>query len=176
MPQTTTDARTVTSKDSEGSTTLAQSPPAATAVSATLPRKGPLIASLIGLVGDDKTPMITYAGGKGSLAARSLVPLDGCDVGKDVLLLFSEDSPDMPIIVGSLEIPKGSIRTAAATPPVITADGQRVIVKAEKQLVLQCGRASITLTQSGKVIIDGAYVSSRSEGVNRIKGASVDIN
>jgi len=44
------------------------------------------------------------------------------------------------------------------------------------QLVLRCGRASITLTAAGKVLIEGAYVSSRSTGVNRIKGGSVQIN
>ncbi|MEW5071937.1 hypothetical protein AB1P14_09365, partial [Pseudomonas aeruginosa] len=38
------------------------------------------------------------------------------------------------------------------------------------------GKASITLTRAGKVIIRGAYLSSRSTGVNRIKGGSVQIN
>src|SRR5258708_5480867 len=43
-------------------------------------------------------------------------------------------------------------------------------------VVLECGHASITLTSAGKVLIRGAYLSSRSSGVHRIKGASVDIN
>lgn len=64
-----------------------------------------------------------------------------------------------------------------------TADGietvveeERIILKAEKEIVLQCGDASITLTRAGKIIIRGAYVSSRSTGVNRIQGGSVEIN
>ena len=36
--------------------------------------------------------------------------------------------------------------------------------------------ASITLTRAGKVLIQGSYVSSRSTGVNRIKGGSVQLN
>jgi hypothetical protein len=42
--------------------------------------------------------------------------------------------------------------------------------------VLQCGKASITLTKAGKVLIQGSYVSSRSTGVNRVKGGSVQLN
>ena len=58
----------------------------------------------------------------------------------------------------------------------VDADGQRLIVNAKEQLVLRCGKASITLTQSGKVLIDGTYVLNRSSGVNRIKGGSVQLN
>ena len=47
---------------------------------------------------------------------------------------------------------------------------------AKKQLVLRCGQASITLTEAGKVLIQGSYVSSRSSGINRVKGGSVQIN
>jgi hypothetical protein len=51
-----------------------------------------------------------------------------------------------------------------------------MIVSARKQLVFRCGRASITLTEDGKVLIQGTYLSSRSSGVHRIKGGSVQIN
>jgi hypothetical protein len=51
-----------------------------------------------------------------------------------------------------------------------------LIVSAREQLILRCGAASITLTKSGKVLIQGAYVSSTSTGVNRIKGGSVQLN
>ena len=47
---------------------------------------------------------------------------------------------------------------------------------ANKQIVLKCGKASITLTRAGKVLIRGAYLSSRSSGVNRIKGGSIQLN
>ena len=65
-----------------------------------------------------------------------------------------------------------------ATPPQleVDSDGQRITVSAREQLVLRCGEASITLTKAGKVLIEGTYVSSRSSGVNRIKGGSVQLN
>ena len=50
------------------------------------------------------------------------------------------------------------------------------MLTAEREIVLKCGKASITLTRAGKVIIRGAYVLSRSSGVNRIVGGSVQIN
>jgi hypothetical protein len=49
-------------------------------------------------------------------------------------------------------------------------------MSATDQMVLRCGKASITLTKEGKVIIQGAYVSSHSAGVLRLKGGSVQIN
>jgi hypothetical protein len=58
----------------------------------------------------------------------------------------------------------------------VDADGQRLIVSAKEQLVLRCGKASITLTKAGKVLIEGSYVLSRSTGVNRLKGGSVQLN
>jgi len=70
--------------------------------------------------------------------------------------------------------------TAAMPPPTehlqIEADGEPVIVSAKDRLVLRCGKASITLTKEGKLLIEGTYVSSHSSGVNRIRGGSVQIN
>ena len=55
-------------------------------------------------------------------------------------------------------------------------DGEQVTLSAEKEIVLKCGKSSITLTKAGKIIIRGEYVLSRSSGVNKIKGGSVQIN
>ena len=56
------------------------------------------------------------------------------------------------------------------------ADGRRVEINAEQEIVLRCGEASITLTRAGKILIRGEYVLSRSTGVNRIQGGAVEIN
>jgi uncharacterized protein (DUF2345 family) len=65
---------------------------------------------------------------------------------------------------------------APSQPVSIRADDERFVVSAEREIVLQCGDASITLTRAGKVLIKGTYVLSRSSGYNKIKGAAVDIN
>jgi hypothetical protein len=93
-----------------------------------------------------------------------------------VLLLFESDENAGPIVIGVLR--EGSDWPAREKPAQVEvqADGERMIVSARKQLVLRCGRASITLTEEGKILIHGTYVSSRSSGVHRIKGGSVHIN
>lgn len=55
-------------------------------------------------------------------------------------------------------------------------DGRRIDLQAREEIVLRCGKSSITMTSAGKIIIRGAYVSSKSSGANRIKGGSVQIN
>jgi hypothetical protein len=50
------------------------------------------------------------------------------------------------------------------------------VVRARGRLTLQCGSASITLSEDGKVLIKGVDVVSRATATNRIKGGSVRIN
>jgi hypothetical protein len=64
----------------------------------------------------------------------------------------------------------------AALSPDVEADGERLVFSAEKEIVLRCGKSSITLTRAGKILIRGEYVLTRSSGVNRIQGGSVQIN
>jgi hypothetical protein len=55
-------------------------------------------------------------------------------------------------------------------------DGERLELKSEREIVLRCGKASITLTRDGKILIRGTYLLNRSVGTNRIQGGSVQIN
>jgi uncharacterized protein (DUF2345 family) len=58
----------------------------------------------------------------------------------------------------------------------ITLNGKKIIFTGQDEIVLKCGKASITMTKAGKIIIRGAYLLNRSSGVNKIKGGSVQIN
>jgi len=101
---------------------------------------------------------------------------------RDVLLVFENNDPGLPIIINSLyslvdEITESStIALETERPKDVMIDGKRVTFDAKEEIVLQCGKASITLTKAGKVLIRGAYLLNRSSGVNRIKGGSVQIN
>ncbi|HVY47055.1 MAG TPA: hypothetical protein VHB21_14305 [Minicystis sp.] len=55
-------------------------------------------------------------------------------------------------------------------------DGRRVIVEGAREIVLRCGRASITLTRSGRIVLKGTHVVSQSSGENSIRGTHVRIN
>jgi hypothetical protein len=105
--------------------------------------------------------------------ARSTIALKADQVGSDVAVVFERGDLRQPIIIGSLWQPESSL---PQEPVVAELDGQRIALTAKQEIVLRCGNASITLTQAGKVLIRGAYLSSHSSGVNRIKGGSVQIN
>jgi hypothetical protein len=115
------------------------------------------------------------------VSARTVVDLSAADVGCLVVVQFERADRTRPIILGRLR-PQSRGDTpvvtslVAAAPPAIEVDGETVRITAEKEIVLRCGDASITLTRAGKVLIKGEYVSSRSSGTNRIKGGSVQIN
>ena len=112
------------------------------------------------------------------LLARSTVPLRRSDVGLPVVLLFDGGDGRQPIVIGVIRESRATHEDAPQAPPLVTvqSDDERLVVSAEREIVLRCGQASITLTRAGKVIIEGAYIISRSSGYNKIKGAAVDIN
>jgi hypothetical protein len=114
----------------------------------------------------------------GPLPVRTTIAPTSDDVGREVALLFEGGAADRPILMGFLQAPRalGGERSAAAAPREVQLDGERLVLSAQQEIVLRCGKASITLTRAGKVLIRGAYLLSRSSGVNRIKGGSVQIN
>lgn len=139
---------------------------------------GVLLGELIAIKDHGRTPLILYPGqpGTAALAARSVVDLHGAHIGRQVTLMFESGDPGLPIIMGVLRGADGWPIEEHPGQVEVDADGERMIVTAKEQVVLRCGKASITLTKAGKVLIQGAYVLSRSSGVNRIKGGSVQLN
>ena len=139
--------------------------------------QGVVIGELLALSDEGTTPLVRYPGqsGSGAVRARSSVDLHGPHIGSSVVLLFENGDAERPVVVGVLRGAPGWPLDKTAQVEV-DADGQRMVVNAREQLVLRCGKASITLTKAGKVLIEGSYLLSRSTGVNRIKGGSVQLN
>ena len=50
------------------------------------------------------------------------------------------------------------------------------MIEGEGELILRCGRATVTLREDGKIVIRGVDVLSRASRTNRIKGGSVQLN
>jgi hypothetical protein len=137
------------------------------------------IAQLLAFADEGITPLIVLpavAGETKALRARTTVDLHGAHIGREVLVMFEGGDAAKPIITGVLRDSRGTALEMPVGQVEVDADGERLIVSARQQLVLRCGKASITLTKAGKVLIQGAYVSSRSSGVNRIKGGSIQLN
>jgi hypothetical protein len=139
---------------------------------------GAVIGTLIGFRDDGRVPLVLFPRQPGSaaIAAAASVDVHGSHIGRQVVLLFEGDDPRRPIIVGLLRTANAWSLGEQPGQVQVDADGERLSVTAKQQLVLRCGKASITLTKAGKVIVEGTYVSNRSSGVMRIKGGSVQIN
>ena len=139
---------------------------------------GVLIGELLAIRDDGRSPLVRYAGqpGTAALAARSTVDLHGAHIGKRMVLMFERGDPLRPIVMGVLRQGEGWPLEERPGQVELDVDGERMTVSAREQLVLRCGKASVTLTKCGKVLIQGTYVSSRSSGVNRVKGGSIQLN
>jgi hypothetical protein len=89
--------------------------------------------------------------------------------GDSVLVLLPPADGELGCVLG---------RVGPAEPGEVAGpDGPKeTVVRARGRLTLLCGRASITLSEDGKVLIKGVDVVSRATVSNRIKGGSVRIN
>jgi hypothetical protein len=124
---------------------------------------------------------VAYRVGSGNFTAcaPATVDLTERDCGRAAALAFIGDNANRPVVIGLLRgnlPPDGFSEKSEPTSWNVEASGQRIVLSAAEEIVLRCGKSSVTLTRAGKVIVRGAYVLSRASGVNRIKGASVQIN
>jgi hypothetical protein len=125
----------------------------------------------------------------GPLRARSIVRVPPgqdptCLENLSVLLAFESGDATLPIILGfvrdTLCAPPAPAAAMLSLPPGRpqegTVDGARIVFDAKEEIVLRCGKSSLTLRKDGKVVVKGAEIVSRATGANKIKGAAVKIN
>lgn len=139
---------------------------------------GVVIGELVGSTDVNQPPRVLYPGhtNDAPVVARSAIDIPSTRSRSQVVLVFEEGDPAKPIIIGILRKDHRSVDDEQSSTVDVEVDGERLSITAREQIVLRCGLASITLTRAGKVLIRGQYVSSRSAGVNRIKGGTVQIN
>ena len=122
--------------------------------------------------------MVAYPGNPDETAvtARSTVSMKNDDIGCEVALVFEGGEPGKPMIIGKIQHVDTDDNMQKNEPVNAELDGETIVLSARQNITLKCGKASITLTRAGKILIRGAYLLSRSSGVNRIKGGSVQVN
>jgi hypothetical protein len=148
-----------------------------------------VLVGRLAAIGAGGEPRVDFPGAPpDGVAARSMVAVGAAQIDHEVALLFEGGDPQKPLIMGLMhrfqeapsaaEAPSASDAEAPAraAQPTVENDGERLVFEADKEIVLRCGQSSITLTRAGKILIRGAYVLTRSSGVNRIQGGSVQIN
>lgn len=150
-----------------------------------LPRIDGVVLGTVSSVGDDGAPIVQFPGNRSEspIVAQSTVQITTTDVGREVALVFVQGDPTMPLVVGFLQYPQSKesqlleqIFDTDKKDLNVQMDGETMTLTANCQIVLRCGKSSITLTRAGKILLRGKYLLSRSSGVNRIKGGSVQIN
>ncbi len=96
---------------------------------------------------------------------------------RGVVLLFARGEVVQPILIGLAQAnPVVEAELVGAEPSSARVDGRRVELEGRDEVVLRCGKASITLRRNGRIVIRGVQVESRASGRNRIKGGAVLIN
>jgi len=121
---------------------------------------GVRLAVIAGFDGE-RRPLVDI-GAEAPVSARSLVPVEPDMVGREVAVVPLEGIASAVLILGVLQDP--------------AADTGKRVVEADRELVLRCGKSSVTLTAEGRVTIKGKQVLSRAEGQNRVQGANVSLN
>ena len=150
----------------------------------------PVIGRIVGLKGGRF--LVTFDGSTSqSIEARTVVALSAqarCQAAEqqaEVLLVFEGGSPESPIIIGLLQpdvamldlvLQDGDADADPTSMVDLRVDGETQRIQAQEELVLQCGEASITLRDNGKIVLRGTYIESHAQGTNRIKGGAVRIN
>ena len=118
------------------------------------------------------------------MLARTTVPVAAEQVDREVVIAFESGDIGKPIVLGVLRLADGQGHAEAAgrAPDGPTTDrpgdpGRRATGPHRRERdrpPLRQGEPHAT--RAGKVLIRGTYLLSRSSGVNRIKGGSVQIN
>lgn len=107
---------------------------------------------------DDNLPIVEVGGAKRD--ARALVALDAEAVGCEVAVVALAGGDQTLLVLGLVDAPMR----------------KKAVVEAGKELVLRCGKSSVTLGADGRVSIKGKQLLSRAEGQNRVQGANVALN
>jgi len=151
--------------------------------SGTLTLNSAVSGSLIGFLADG-SPLVDFPANPAMtpLSARSFVTLNRSDVGSDIVLLFDEGDVHKPLVIAVAPIRQDagsdpmSVSECSGDKKEIEFDGTTMVVTASESITLRCGAASLTLMADGTILIRGSYLQSRSSGVNRILGGTVQIN
>jgi hypothetical protein len=120
-------------------------------------------AEITGIGPDGQAQVLIPTLGETPLFAASLVPVVAASVGRLAAVTMMDGQP---LILGLIQPP----------PSEVEVDGEKLVLEARREVTLRCGKASITMTADGRVTIRGTQVLSRSDGPNRVQGASVQLN
>ena len=140
----------------------------------------------------DGSVLVDFPGNRhGPVQARTALALDAGALQRaaarrqPAVLFFDNGDPAQPLLMGLLQEQEHSPtpltdaileRSLEDVPREARVDGNHVVIEGRKEVVLRCGKASLTLRRDGTVVIRGMNIKTEAEGVQRIMGGKVQIN
>lgn len=124
---------------------------------------------------DDAGPRLAL-----SVVPLSRAELDAAAADRRDVVLMSVVGTGQPVLLGLCQpVPPVEAKLPADAEGIeasVDGDSRKLRIEGQDEVVLRCGKASITLRRNGRVVIRGVQVESRATGRNRIKGGAVLIN
>lgn len=142
----------------------------------------------VGVVVSASPPRVEVPGVVGPVEARLSAAIDdealarAAAARQEAVLLFDGGDPRRPLLVALLRSATPQLDGVLAGPlpagpeKVARLDGRSVVLDARDQIVLTCGRASLTLRRDGKIVLRGVNVVSEASEVQKLRGGKVQIN
>jgi len=98
-------------------------------------------------------------------------------VGRRALVLAPSEGDDPPVLVALLrERVSAQARDAVPGELEVRMDGETLVLRAEQEIELRCGKSRLKLRADGRVMLNGAHIVAASTGPHRIKGATIALN
>jgi hypothetical protein len=147
---------------------------------------GPRVGRVVGWSGSEARVEVEGSR-RGPVACRVSAAIDDAALHRaakeqqDALLVFEGGDPARPVILALLRSATPMIDAVLAGPlptaqKVARLDGRRVELEGREEVVLRCGKASLTLRADGKVVLRGVNVVTQADAVQKIRGGKVEIN
>jgi len=130
---------------------------------------GVIVARIVGFQGINPQLLMEINGEHHYAAAVAVTGIldPSTDSGASVCVSFDRNDIRRPIVLG--KIVSGLSEAASSR-------SEGVEIRNDREIVLRCGKASISLKADGTVAIRGTNVASRASQTNRIRGGNVQIN
>ncbi|WP_339720031.1 DUF6484 domain-containing protein [uncultured Paraglaciecola sp.] len=148
---------------------------------AVVPDNDLIVGQFIGL-DEQQRPLITSPSHIHPVVAQAIVTIKDDPLllsGNNVILFMGSE---IPIIMGFIadtlrpEHQSSSGLLGDVLTSSLHIDGKKINLQAQNEVVLKCGKSSLSLARNGKVTIKGTNITTRSSGANKIKGANVQVN